>query len=150
MHYSNLFDHVEICSKEKVLGGCESHIFVIGDKHAGRVVRVAEARSSRWGTRMILIGFQVILRIWRLCKSFCEAHGGPAPPPSWEITRQFWKLVIKYLDSRDFKVSQRLGLWFYLTISLLLFCSPRHINFKMQCAKISPNLTFLSLFYLHW
>ena len=32
---------------EKGFGGLKSQIFVFGDKHAGRVVRVAEARSSR-------------------------------------------------------------------------------------------------------
>ena len=29
--------------------------------------------------------------------------------------KQLWKIVIKFLESLDFKVSQRLGLWVFLT-----------------------------------
>ena len=37
-------------------------------------------------------------------------------------------------DSLDFKVSQRLGLLFYLATYLTFFCSPRKIHSKRQCA----------------
>ena len=46
------------------------------------------------------------------------------------ISGQFGKLFIKFLDSLDFKASQRLGLRFYFTKSLILFCSLRHIYSK--------------------
>ena len=42
-------------------------------------------------------------------------------------SRQLGKLFIN-LESLDFKVSQRHSLWFYLTNSLIHFCSSRHIN----------------------
>ena len=53
---------------------------------------------------------------------------------------KLWKLIIKYLDSLDFKVSHLLGLWFYHTNLLILFCSPRHVHFW--------NATRLILFFL--
>ena len=52
------------------------------------------------------------------------------------IFRQLWKLFIKFLDSLDFKVSQRLDLWFY-TSKLILFCSPRHKLLKISNCQIS-------------
>ena len=45
-------------------------------------------------------------------------------------SRQLGKLFIKFLESLDFKVSQRHSLWFYLTNSVIHFCSSRHINLK--------------------
>ena len=42
MYYQKLFAHVETFRK-KAYGGCKSQLFVIGDKNAGRGVRVAEA-----------------------------------------------------------------------------------------------------------
>ena len=47
---------------------------------------------------------------------------------------QLWKLVIIFSDRFNFKVSQHLGLLFYLTNSLILFRSPRHIDLKLQTA----------------
>ena len=47
--------------------------------------------------------------------------------------------LILILDSLDFNVSQILGLLFYLTNSLILFCSLRHIHFK--CNAIVPRLS---------
>ena len=54
MHSKTLFDHVEIFRKKKVFGKCKSQIFFIGDKNAGRGIKVAEAR--RYKVRMILVG----------------------------------------------------------------------------------------------
>ena len=42
--------------------------------------------------------------------------------------RQLGKLFINFLDSLDFTVSQHLC--FYFTNSLILLCSPMHINLK--------------------
>ena len=41
------------------------------------------------------------------------------------------KSLINFKDMVDFEVSQRLGLWFYRSISLTLFCSPLHVNFRL-------------------
>ena len=46
---------------------------------------------------------------------------------SWQL----WKLVIKFLDSFHFiKCHNALAFWFYLTNSLIPFCSTRHMHFK--------------------
>ena len=42
----------------------------------------------------------------------------------------FVKSLINFHDRVDFKVTQRLGLWFYHSKSLMLFCSPLHAHFN--------------------
>ena len=44
--------------------------------------------------------------------------------------RDDWTHIDSVLDKVNFEVSQRLGLWFYRSNSLILFCSPFHVQFS--------------------
>ena len=45
------------------------------------------------GAETVSRGLEVILRIRRLWRSFCGAHGGPRHPPSWSTVRVFFKFL---------------------------------------------------------
>ena len=60
------------------------------------------------------------------------------PIPTWVIftPHRFSLLInslINFLDRVDIEVSLRLGLKFYRSNSIILFCSPLHVHFSTCC-----------------
>ena len=67
-------------------GGCKSQIFVFGNLFAGRENELGSLADVcmrlRDGFDWLEVGLETILRIMRLRRSVCGAHGCSAPPPS--------------------------------------------------------------------
>ena len=101
--------------EQKAFCGCKSQIFVFGYWIAGRGDRAGYPvrRRMRLGDAFHWLGvsLEAILRIRRLRRSVCGAHGCSAPPPQF---RSFQYFGVKYNNSISCFFPFFLVEWMYL------------------------------------